>query len=93
MEGKGQPRAGYVYILCCGDGTLYTGWTYDVQARLEAHRSGKGAKYTRVRLPVTLVYREELADKVAAMRRERAVKCMPRREKLALIASKSNPAR
>lgn len=75
-----------VYILRCGDGTLYTGCTNDLPRRLEAHQSGKGAKYTRSRPPVELVYREEAADKSAALRREIAVKRLSRREKLALIA-------
>ena len=74
-----------VYILRCGDGTLYTGCTNDLPRRLEAHRSGRGAKYTRSRLPVELVYREETADKSAALRREAAIKRLDRRKKLALI--------
>lgn len=77
-----------VYILRCGDGTLYTGCTNDLPRRLEAHQSGKGAKYTRSRPPVELVYREAAADKSAALRREIAVKRLSRREKLALIAGK-----
>jgi len=63
-----------VYILRCGDGTLYTGCTNDLPRRLAAHRSGRGAKYTRSRLPVEPVYREEAADKSAALRREAAGK-------------------
>lgn len=78
----------YVYILRCGDGTLYTGSTNDVQRRLEVHRSGRGAKYTRSRLPVELVYREALPDKSAALRREAAIKRLSRGEKLALIQEK-----
>ena len=62
-----------VYILRCGDGTLYTGCTNDLPRRLAAHRSGRGAKYTRSRLPVEPVYREEAADKSAALRREAAM--------------------
>ena len=77
-----------VYILRCGDGTLYTGCTNDLPRRLEAHQSGKGAKYTRSRLPVALAYREEAPDKSAALRREIAVKRLSRREKLALIAGR-----
>ena len=75
----------YLYILRCGDGTFYTGVTDNVERRLEAHRAGKGAKYTRGRGPLELVYREELPDKSAALRREIAVKRLNRREKLALI--------
>ncbi|MEY8388615.1 GIY-YIG nuclease family protein [Oscillospiraceae bacterium 38-13] len=77
-----------VYILRCGDGTLYTGCTNDLPRRLEAHRSGRGAKYTRSRLPVELVYRENTADKSAALRREAAIKRLDRRKKLALIGEK-----
>ncbi len=77
-----------VYILRCGDGTLYTGCTNDLPRRLAAHRSGRGAKYTRSRLPVEPVYREEAADKSAALRREAAIKRLDRRKKLALIGEK-----
>lgn len=75
----------WLYILRCGDDTLYTGTTPDVERRLALHRSGKGAKYTRGRGPLTLVYREELPDRSAALRREIAVKKLSRAEKLALI--------
>lgn len=81
-----------VYILRCGDGSLYTGCTNDLSRRLKAHRSGKGAKYTRSRPPVTLVYREKTADKSSALRREAAIKRLDRREKLALIAEKETDA-
>ena len=77
-----------VYILRCGDGSLYTGCTNDLSRRLAAHRKGKGAKYTRSRLPVALAYREETADKSAALRREAAIKRLSRREKLALVEGK-----
>lgn len=79
----------WVYILRCADGTLYTGITDDVERRLAAHNSGKGAKYTRGRGPVELVYREEAADKSAALRRELAIKRLSRAEKLALIAGQN----
>lgn len=75
-----------VYILRCADGTLYTGCTNDLDRRLKAHSAGKGAKYTRARLPVELVYREPAADKSQALRREAAIKALCRGEKLALIA-------
>lgn len=75
----------YLYILRCGDNSLYTGITTDVARRLTAHQSGKGAKYTRGRGPLTLVYQEELPDKPSALRRELAVKALTREEKLALI--------
>ena len=76
--------AWFVYILRCGDGTLYTGMTDDVQKRLLAHAAGKGAKYTRGRGPLELVYTEQLPDKSAALRREIAIKKLPRQKKLAL---------
>ena len=76
-----------VYILRCGDGTLYTGCTNDLDRRLRAHQVGRGAKYTRSRLPVELVYREAVPDRSAALRREAAIKRMDRRAKLALIAA------
>lgn len=80
-------KPAYAYLLKCADGTLYAGWTNDPDARLAAHNSGAGAKYTRGRRPVTLVYLECLDDKRAAMRREAALKRMTRAQKLALINS------
>lgn len=74
-----------LYILRCGDGTLYTGITDNLPRRLKAHRSGKGAKYTRGRGPLELVYREDCPDKSSALRREIAVKKLSRQEKLSLI--------
>lgn len=75
----------YVYILECGDGSLYTGMTDDVERRVETHNSGKGAKYTRSRLPVKAVYREECGDRSDALKREAAIKKLSRSEKLSLI--------
>lgn len=75
----------YVYILRCRDATLYTGMTDDVDRRLEAHNAGKGAKYTRGRGPVTVVYREQCDDKSTALKREHAIKTLTRAQKLALI--------
>jgi putative endonuclease len=75
----------YVYIVKCSDGTLYTGWTRDVASRVKVHNSGNGAKYTRSRGPVMLVYWEELADKSEALVREAAIKKMTRKQKLLLI--------
>ena len=75
----------YTYIVRCSDGSLYTGWTTDLEKRIEAHNSGKGAKYTKSRRPVTLVYYEEFATKEEAMKREYAIKQMKREEKKALI--------
>lgn len=74
-----------LYILRCRDGSLYTGITTDVEKRLEAHRSGKGAKYTRGRGPLELVYQEECGDHSAALKRELEIKAMTREEKLKLI--------
>lgn len=73
-----------VYILRCKDDTLYTGITDDLPHRLAAHNAGKGAKYTRGRGPVVLVYREEAADKSAALKREHAIKQLTRAKKLEL---------
>ena len=75
----------YLYILRCGDGTLYTGITTDVEKRLETHRTGKGAKYTRGRQPLELVYRESCGTQSDALKREIAVKRMTRQEKEALL--------
>lgn len=76
----------YAYLLRCADGTLYAGWTNDPAARLAAHNDGRGAKYTRGRLPVEMVYREAFETKAEAMRREWELKQMTRAQKLALIA-------
>lgn len=75
----------YTYILLCADGTLYTGWTNDLERRLAAHNAGKGSKYTCSRRPVELVYREECGTKEQSMSRERQIKRLTRSEKLALI--------
>lgn len=76
----------YLYILRCKDNTLYTGITTDVEKRLEAHRSGKGAKYTRGRTPLELVYREICESHSDALKRELEIKSLTRREKEKLIA-------
>ena len=80
----------YVYMLLCGDGTLYTGITDDVDRRLAAHRSGKGAKYTRGRGPLELIYQEEWGTHSLALKREAAVKRLPRQEKEALICESAH---
>ena len=77
----------YTYLLRCADGTLYCGWTNDLAARLAAHNSGKGAKYTRARRPVRLVYSEPHPTRGEAMRREAAIKRLSRAEKEALMAA------
>ena len=75
----------YVYILECQDNTLYTGYTVDIKDRVKTHNEGLGAKYTRGRLPVKLVYQEVLESKSEAMKREYAIKALSRIKKLALI--------
>ena len=75
-------------MIKCSDGTLYTGWTNDLEKRVEAHNSGKGAKYTKARRPVELAYYEEFETKEQAMKREYAIKQLGRKEKQELIAGK-----
>jgi putative endonuclease len=75
----------YVYILECFDNSLYTGFTNDLEKRVRVHNSGKGAKYTRCRLPVKLVYYEEFETKREAMKREYCIKQLSRDEKISLI--------
>lgn len=89
-EASGTQRA-YVYIVECSDGTLYTGWTRNVRARVRAHNAGRGARYTRGRRPVRLRYWERHPTRAAAMRRERAIKHWSRAKKLALIAECPHP--
>jgi putative endonuclease len=78
----------HVYFLRCGDGSLYAGATNDLEKRLARHASGKGGRYTRSRLPVTLVYEEPVRGKGGALRREAALKRLTRAGKLALIAAR-----
>ena len=80
----------YLYILRCRDGSLYTGITTDVERRLEAHRSGKGAKYTRGRGPLELVYREECGDHSKALKRELEIKALPRAQKEELLGARDD---
>lgn len=75
----------WVYIVECADGTLYTGWTTNIKARLATHNAGRGAKYTRGRLPVRLRWSEAQPTRNAAMKREAAIKKLNRKEKLKLI--------
>ena len=75
----------YTYMVRCSDGSLYTGWTYDLEKRVMTHNLGKGAKYTKSRLPVELVYHECFATKEEAMSREYAIKRLTRREKEQLL--------
>lgn len=75
----------FVYILECADGTLYTGWTTDLERRLRQHNAGQGARYTRGRRPVELAYYEEAKDRSTALRREAAIRRLRRSGKLELI--------
>ncbi len=75
----------YCYIVECADGTYYTGWTVNPERRVATHNQGRGARYTRMRLPVRLVYVEEQPDRTAAMKRERAIKRMTREGKRKLF--------
>lgn len=79
----------YTYILRCRDQTLYCGWTNRLEERVKAHNQGKGARYTRSRRPVELVYYEEFSTKQEAMKREYAIKRLSRAEKLKLIQASS----
>ena len=75
----------FTYVLACADETLYTGWTTNLERRLRAHQSGKASKYTRARLPVTLVYHQEYATSREARQQEVAIRRLPRQKKLELI--------
>jgi putative endonuclease len=80
-----------VYIAECADQTLYTGWTTNLERRLKEHNAGRGAKYTRSRAPVQLVYVEDQPDRRAALQRELEIKRLSRPEKLKLIRSAAKP--
>ena len=75
----------FCYILECSDGTYYTGWTIDPERRVAQHNKGIGARYTKTRRPVKLVYLEEQPDKITALKRERAIKALPRKKKMELF--------
>ncbi len=77
----------FCYILECSDGTFYTGWTTDPARREREHNAGSGARYTSTRRPVRMVYVEELPDKISALKRELAIKRLPRKKKQALVIS------
>jgi len=85
--------AAYTYIVECRDGTFYTGWTNHLEERIQCHNEGKGAKYTRSRLPVRLVYYEAFATKQEAMKREYAIKQLDRKDKSALIEKQTEQTR
>ena len=82
-----EQLSNYVYIVKCADGSLYTGWTNDLEKRIAAHNAGTGAKYTKSRRPVELVYFEAFKTKQEAMSREFSIKRLTRAEKLAIIAT------
>ena len=75
----------YCYIVECADGSFYTGWTTDLERRVKTHNAGRGARYTRMRRPVKLVYQEHQPNRSSAMKRERAIKTMTRERKQKLI--------
>jgi predicted GIY-YIG superfamily endonuclease len=75
----------YCYILECADGTYYTGWSTDPERRMDQHNKGKGARYTKTRRPVKLVYIEPQPDKISALKRERAIKALTRKQKMNLF--------
>lgn len=81
LIGKEKRMGNYVYLLLCSDGTYYSGWTNDPEKREKAHNSGKGSRYTRARLPVRMVYREECGNRISAMRREAQLKKLSHQEK------------
>lgn len=84
--GAGNMAEYYTYMVLCSDNTLYTGYTDNIERRIQAHNSGKGAKYTKARLPVELVYQETFASKQDAMKREYAIKQYTRAQKLRLLS-------
>jgi predicted GIY-YIG superfamily endonuclease len=86
MKGKGR-KDWTVYILRCGDGSLYTGIAKDVQARVKQHSEGRGATYTRTRLPVTLLYQQEGLTHSEALMREAQIKAMPRTKKEEIVSN------
>lgn len=75
----------YTYIVKCSDGSLYTGWTNNLEKRIKDHNAGRGAKYTKARRPVVLVYKEKFPTKQEAMKREWEIKRLSRKEKLSMI--------
>jgi putative endonuclease len=77
----------YCYILECADGTYYTGWSTNPERRMDQHNKGKGARYTKTRRPVKLVYIEPQPDKVSALKRERAIKALTRKQKIILVGA------
>lgn len=89
MENAKTAKYYYAYMLRCSDGTIYSGYTTNPPHRATVHNRGKGAKYTRSRLPVTLVYQESFATKSEALKREAALKRLSHSEKIAMIEGKT----
>lgn len=87
---KSRKRPAFVYLVLCADGSIYTGWTHDVARRFDTHEKGHGARYTRARRPLRLIYRERLASRRDAMQRECEIKRWPRARKLKLAQSNDN---
>lgn len=85
MKKKPSADAWFVYILRCADGSLYTGIAKDVNRRCQQHNAGTASRYTRCRLPVKVVYQEPQSDRSSALKREAAIKAMPRKAKLSMI--------
>ena len=88
---KRVEKRNYTYMVRCQDGSLYTGWTNDIEHRIEAYNSGRGAKYTKARRPVKLVYYETFLTKQEAMKREYEIKRMTKREKESLLGTGEKP--
>ena len=84
MNSEKETEGNYTYMVKCRDGTIYTGWTTMLERRIAEHNSGKGAKYTRSRRPVELIYYEENPSRQAAMKRECEIKKMSRKQKIEL---------
>ncbi|HZI90104.1 MAG TPA: GIY-YIG nuclease family protein [Thermoleophilaceae bacterium] len=82
-----MPEPAFVYLLRCADGSLYCGWTDDLDQRVAKHQAGTASRYTRSRLPVELAWSAELAGRAEAMREESRIKRLPRTEKLKLVAA------
>ncbi len=80
-----EVKKNYTYMVRCKDGSLYTGWTNNLEKRLQAHNEGSGAKYTKTRRPVELVYYEEYESKTQAMKREYEIKQLPKKKKEELV--------
>ena len=92
-KAENNKKGAYVYMVECRDGSLYTGWTSNAEQRIKIHNSGRGAKYTRSRRPVTLVYLERTEEKNTAMKREAAIKKLNSSQKRQLIESGRNLVR